>query len=232
MLRFRTGKAGLLLRTASEHSADRIELAVAAGRVRASVRLGDREKVRYFDLKPAYVPPMHYYIAFPQMQDIKCNVRSSFHYSLFKKHWYSPCYRAIKTISRTISYQEYSAAETARVARQVCQKLCTCKRDPNSVVQGGNYRRPLQSLPFETVTSWVVMVHQVSRAYQQRAASWKCASSIWAVAATVFQPPDGLLVSADSLLFSAALGYRIGECRGQLSETATVECSSSTDLFW
>ncbi|CAG9789178.1 unnamed protein product [Diatraea saccharalis] len=44
MLRFRTNKAGLLLRTASEHSADRIELAVAAGRVRASVRLGDREK--------------------------------------------------------------------------------------------------------------------------------------------------------------------------------------------
>ncbi|XP_069360738.1 neurexin 1 isoform X4 [Maniola hyperantus] len=44
LLRFRTGKAGLLLRTASEHSADRIELAVAAGRVRASVRLGDREK--------------------------------------------------------------------------------------------------------------------------------------------------------------------------------------------
>lgn len=45
MLRFRTTRAGLLLRTASEHSADRIELAVAAGRVRASVRLGDREKV-------------------------------------------------------------------------------------------------------------------------------------------------------------------------------------------
>lgn len=45
MLRFRTSKAGLLLRTASEHSADRIEIAVAAGRVRASVRLGDREKV-------------------------------------------------------------------------------------------------------------------------------------------------------------------------------------------
>ncbi|XP_026490992.1 neurexin 1 isoform X4 [Vanessa tameamea] len=44
LLRFRTTKAGLLLRTASEHSADRIELAVAAGRVRASVRLGDREK--------------------------------------------------------------------------------------------------------------------------------------------------------------------------------------------
>ncbi|XP_050685086.1 neurexin-1 isoform X2 [Leptidea sinapis] len=44
LLRFRTSKAGLLLRTASEHSADRIELAVAAGRVRASVRLGDREK--------------------------------------------------------------------------------------------------------------------------------------------------------------------------------------------
>ncbi|KAG6442553.1 hypothetical protein O3G_MSEX002421 [Manduca sexta] len=44
MLRFRTNRAGLLLRTASENSADRIELAVAAGRVRASVRLGDREK--------------------------------------------------------------------------------------------------------------------------------------------------------------------------------------------
>ncbi|KAF9797183.1 hypothetical protein SFRURICE_001829, partial [Spodoptera frugiperda] len=44
LLRFRTSRAGLLLRTASEHSADRIELAVAAGRVRASVRLGDREK--------------------------------------------------------------------------------------------------------------------------------------------------------------------------------------------
>ncbi|CAF4797282.1 unnamed protein product [Pieris macdunnoughi] len=44
LLRFKTSKAGLLLRTASENSADRIELAVAAGRVRASVRLGDREK--------------------------------------------------------------------------------------------------------------------------------------------------------------------------------------------
>ncbi|XP_059050815.1 neurexin-1-like [Achroia grisella] len=44
MLRFRTNRAGLLVRTASEHSADRIEVAVAAGRVRASVRLGDREK--------------------------------------------------------------------------------------------------------------------------------------------------------------------------------------------
>ncbi|XP_053613214.1 neurexin 1-like isoform X1 [Plodia interpunctella] len=44
MLRFKTNRAGLLLRTASEHSADRIELSVAAGRLRASVRLGDREK--------------------------------------------------------------------------------------------------------------------------------------------------------------------------------------------
>ncbi|XP_041968966.1 neurexin-1 isoform X4 [Aricia agestis] len=44
LLRFRTTKAGLLVRTATEGSADRIELAVAAGRVRASVRLGDREK--------------------------------------------------------------------------------------------------------------------------------------------------------------------------------------------
>lgn len=34
--------------TVSEHSADRIELAVAAGRVRASVRLGDREKASLF----------------------------------------------------------------------------------------------------------------------------------------------------------------------------------------
>lgn len=49
MLRFRTTKAGLLVRTTSEHSADRIELSVAAGRVRASVRLGDREKVKYED---------------------------------------------------------------------------------------------------------------------------------------------------------------------------------------
>lgn len=50
LLRFRTNRAGLLLRTASEHSADRIELAVAAGRVRASVRLGDREKVFMLNL--------------------------------------------------------------------------------------------------------------------------------------------------------------------------------------
>lgn len=48
LLRFRTTKAGLLLRTASEHSPDRIEIAVAAGRVRASVKLGDREKVELF----------------------------------------------------------------------------------------------------------------------------------------------------------------------------------------
>ncbi|CAG4930590.1 unnamed protein product [Parnassius apollo] len=44
MLRFRTSKAGLLLRTSTENSGDRIELAVAAGRVRASVKLGEREK--------------------------------------------------------------------------------------------------------------------------------------------------------------------------------------------
>lgn len=47
LLRFRTNRAGLLLRTAALHSGDRIELAVAAGRIRASIRLGDREKVKY-----------------------------------------------------------------------------------------------------------------------------------------------------------------------------------------
>lgn len=47
ILRFRTAKAlGLLMTTNSEESADRIELSVAAGRVRLAVRLGDRDKVR------------------------------------------------------------------------------------------------------------------------------------------------------------------------------------------
>ncbi|KAL4710241.1 hypothetical protein ACJJTC_005414, partial [Scirpophaga incertulas] len=44
MLRFRTTKPGLLLRTTSETSSDRIELTVAAGRVRAHVRLGERDR--------------------------------------------------------------------------------------------------------------------------------------------------------------------------------------------
>lgn len=46
ILRFKTSKAlGLLMTTNSEESADRIELSVAAGRVRLAVRLGDRDKV-------------------------------------------------------------------------------------------------------------------------------------------------------------------------------------------
>lgn len=46
VLRFRTSRPlGLLLLTTAANAADRLELAVVAGRVRASVRLGDREKV-------------------------------------------------------------------------------------------------------------------------------------------------------------------------------------------
>ncbi|XP_077296865.1 neurexin 1 isoform X2 [Arctopsyche grandis] len=45
VLRFRTSRPlGLLLITTAANAADRLELAVVAGRVRASVRLGDREK--------------------------------------------------------------------------------------------------------------------------------------------------------------------------------------------
>ncbi|CAG2063022.1 unnamed protein product [Timema podura] len=45
-LRFRTTRPlGLLLTTSTEQSADRLELAVAGGRVRLTVRLGDKEKV-------------------------------------------------------------------------------------------------------------------------------------------------------------------------------------------
>lgn len=45
-LRFRTTRPlGLLLATSSEQSQDRLELAVTGGRVRLTIRLGDREKV-------------------------------------------------------------------------------------------------------------------------------------------------------------------------------------------
>ncbi|PSN31987.1 Neurexin-3 [Blattella germanica] len=45
-LRFRTTRPlGLLLTTSTEQSADRLELAVAGGRIRLTARLGDREKV-------------------------------------------------------------------------------------------------------------------------------------------------------------------------------------------
>nr|CAD7588019.1 unnamed protein product [Timema genevievae] len=45
-LRFRTTRPlGLLLTTSTEQSADRLELAVAGGRVRLTIRLGDKEKV-------------------------------------------------------------------------------------------------------------------------------------------------------------------------------------------
>lgn len=48
VLRFKTARAaGLLLLTSAEsNSPDRLEISLVAGRVRASVRLGEREKVR------------------------------------------------------------------------------------------------------------------------------------------------------------------------------------------
>lgn len=47
VIRFKTTRAaGLLLLTSAEsNSPDRLEISLVAGRVRASVRLGDREKV-------------------------------------------------------------------------------------------------------------------------------------------------------------------------------------------
>lgn len=49
VLRFKTTRpTGLLLLTSAEsHSPDRLEISLVAGRVRASVRLGDREKVLF-----------------------------------------------------------------------------------------------------------------------------------------------------------------------------------------
>lgn len=48
ILRFKTGRPmGLLLVTSADsNSPDRLEIALVAGRIRASVRLGEREKVR------------------------------------------------------------------------------------------------------------------------------------------------------------------------------------------
>lgn len=50
VLRFKTARAtGLLLLTSADsNSPDRLEISLVAGRVRASVRLGDREKVGIF----------------------------------------------------------------------------------------------------------------------------------------------------------------------------------------
>lgn len=50
VLRFKTARAaGLLLLTSAEsESPDRLEISLVAGRVRANVRLGDREKVSRF----------------------------------------------------------------------------------------------------------------------------------------------------------------------------------------
>lgn len=46
VLRFRTKfPVGLLLATSSDTAADRLDLVLSGGRVRANVRLGDREKV-------------------------------------------------------------------------------------------------------------------------------------------------------------------------------------------
>lgn len=51
VLRFKTSRpVGLLLLTSADsNSPDRLEIALVAGRVRASVRLGDREKVHFSD---------------------------------------------------------------------------------------------------------------------------------------------------------------------------------------
>jgi len=48
IIRFKTSRpAGLLLLTSAEsNSPDRLEIALVAGRIRASVRLSDREKVK------------------------------------------------------------------------------------------------------------------------------------------------------------------------------------------
>lgn len=51
VLRFKTSRpVGLLLLTSADsNSPDRLEIALVAGRVRANVRLGDREKVHFSD---------------------------------------------------------------------------------------------------------------------------------------------------------------------------------------
>lgn len=49
MLRFRTARPlALLMTTSSDVSGDRVELSVAASRIRLAVRLGGRDKVRTF----------------------------------------------------------------------------------------------------------------------------------------------------------------------------------------
>lgn len=46
MLRFRTTRPiGLLLTTSTDQSADKLQLAISAGRVKMTIRIGDKEKV-------------------------------------------------------------------------------------------------------------------------------------------------------------------------------------------
>lgn len=60
VIRFKTPRpVGLILLTSADsNSPDRLEIALVAGRIRASVRLGDREKVsfkkKYFKLQYLY----------------------------------------------------------------------------------------------------------------------------------------------------------------------------------
>ena len=58
VIRFKTSRpAGLLLLTSAESSSsDRLEIGLVAGRVRANVRLGDREKVLFVTLTDHSLP--------------------------------------------------------------------------------------------------------------------------------------------------------------------------------
>lgn len=62
IIRFKTSRpAGLLLLTSAEsNSPDRLEIALVAGRIRASVRLSDREKVKYSSCRYKYVDIFEY----------------------------------------------------------------------------------------------------------------------------------------------------------------------------
>lgn len=66
VLRFKTTRpTGLLLVTSADsNSPDRLEISLVAGRVRASVRLGDREKVRVHLTKEKQVLKQIYGIIF------------------------------------------------------------------------------------------------------------------------------------------------------------------------
>lgn len=65
VLRFKTTRpTGLLLVTSADsNSPDRLEISLVAGRVRASVRLGDREKVSFFYLHIPFAIAIHLFTA-------------------------------------------------------------------------------------------------------------------------------------------------------------------------